>query len=203
MSPRHSSSPSQTGASRLWLPDHLPLQACSTPQVEVRVLQRSQWVLDGRPLTTCVPGSRPPPARSRHLLASLRASPPSLIRAAAGAGCVTSRLLAPGSSSRQPSLLGHPDQHLCWPSCDATAPLSTADTQPLGWPCPPHPKEVSVKSGMRLGLRQGHSAHLWYILPTAGVPSQSPGHCPTWGLKDKDGSASLPHPFLTLPDPHV
>lgn len=33
-------------------------------------------------------------------------------------GCVTSRLLAPGSwllLLLQPSLLGHPDQHLCWP----------------------------------------------------------------------------------------
>lgn len=51
-------------------------------------------------------------------------------------GCVTSRLLAPGSSSRSsPACSDTQINTSAGPSCDATAPLSTADTQPLGWPC--------------------------------------------------------------------
>ena len=138
MSPPHSSSPS-TKQEPFWLCCQaiFPSGLAHTPHVEVRVLQRSLWVLDG-------PAPWPPVSQAigRHLQGAGRssswrlsgASPPSLIRAAADTRVRDQQ--APGSSSRfSPACSGTQINTSAGPSCDATAPLSTADTQPLGWPC--------------------------------------------------------------------
>ena len=185
MSPPHPSSPTpnRSLSGRVAVRPSSPPGLLTLHKLKLGFYKDPQ-VLDG-------PAPWPPVSQAigRHLQGAGRSSswrlsgvsPPSFITVAAGTSLADQQ--APGSSSHSsPACSGSQINTSTGPPRDATAPLSSADIQPLSWPRHLTRERSTSGSGMRLSFTS--SSFRSPVAPPAHrrVPSAVPGSLPNMGF---------------------